>query len=100
MIQLRGLETELVKKSRQNQPSKSKIVRSQQLKKRIKKLKWNPSNPQFDALVEGFSEHLVKEIKRFSVSQCVGCLRGTEVGTEDDGHAYCQNKSQCIGCFT
>ena len=50
MLHLHGLENMLVKKSRQNQLSKSKIVHSQQVKKRIKKIKWNHGNPQFDAL--------------------------------------------------
>ena len=93
MFHLYGLENMLVKKSRQNHLSKSKIV---QVKKRIKKIKWNQSHPQFDALAEGFSTHLVKEIKSFSASQCAGCLLGSEVGLD---HAYCQDKSQRITDF-
>ena len=95
MVQLRGLEAELVKKTRQNRPSKAKVAAETQLKKRGRKqLKWIPSNPKFDVLVEGFSIYLAKEIKSLTVSQCVGCMLGT-----DEGHEYCMNKGQCIADF-
>ena len=93
MFHLHGLENMLVKISRQNHLTKSKIA---QVKKRMKKIKWDQNHPQFHALAEGFSVHLVKEIKSFSASQCAGCLLGSEVGLD---HAYCQDKSQRITDF-
>ena len=88
MFHLHGLENILVKKSKQ----KRQVA---QLKKRIK-LKWDQNHPQFHALVEGFSVHLVKEIKSFSTSQCAGCMMDSEVGVD---HAYCRDKVQRITDF-
>ena len=89
MFHLHGLENILVKKSKQK---RQKIA---QVKKRMKR-KWDQNHPQFHALAEGFSTHLVKEIKSFSASQCAGCLLGSEVELD---HAYCRDKSQRITDF-
>ena len=72
MLNLQGLESEIIKKSKQNCSSKTKITGSQraQFKKRIKKLKWTPNNPQFEKLVSVFSEHLAEEIRSIVLPVC------------------------------
>ena len=91
MLKLQGLESEIIKKSKQNGSRKITGSQRAQFKKRIKKLKWTPNNPQFEKLVSVFSEHLVEEIKSIMVSQCVGCFLGKE-----ENHDICINKPKCV----
>ena len=91
MLKLQGLESEIIKKSKQNGSRKITGSQRAQLKKRIKKPKWTPNNPQFEKLVSVFSEHLVEEIRSIMVSQCVGCFLGKE-----ENHDICINKQKCV----